>query len=122
MPEIEGGKCKAVGLIGGPVYNQPVGLVWLDIDGPTIYPLIEELSGKAFDEAVPSTLTIQSGKEGRERRLFIVKKDNWDLLVRNKYRWYSEEKTTSLSCFGRSIKASSWVPTPKQRGTLPRKD
>lgn len=94
--EIEGGKCKAVGLIGGPVYNQPVGLVWLDIDGPTIYPLIEELSGKTFDEAVPSTLTIQSGKEGRERRLFIVKKDNWDLLVRNKYRWYSEEKDDKL--------------------------
>ena len=30
--EIVSGKCKAVGLLGGPVYNHPYGLVWIDID------------------------------------------------------------------------------------------
>jgi len=89
--EIDSERCKAVGLLAGPVYNQPYGLVWVDVDGPTVYPLIEQLSSKPFDEALPPTLTIQSGREGRERRLYIVKKENWDTLLRNKYRWYSEE-------------------------------
>ena len=93
VEEIEGGRCKAVGLIGGPVYNEPYGLVWIDIDGPTIYPLIEEISGKSFDEAITPTLTIQSGREGRERRLYKVSKKNWEHLLRNKYRWYSKENS-----------------------------
>lgn len=88
--EIETEKCKAVGVIGGPVYNQPYGLVWLDVDGPSVYPLIEKISQKSFDEALSPTLTIQSGKEGRERRLYIIKKENWEHLIRNKYVWYSE--------------------------------
>ena len=89
--EIDSERCKAVGVIGGPVYNNPYGLAWVDIDGPSIYALIESLSGKSFDEAMSPTLTIQSGREGRERRLYIVKKENWQHIARNKYRWYSEE-------------------------------
>ena len=27
----------------GPVYNHPYGLVWVDIDGPSVYKLIEEV-------------------------------------------------------------------------------
>jgi len=65
--EILTGRCKAIGLIGGPVYNNPFGLVWVDVDGPTVYQLIEELSGTTFANALPNTLTICSGKEGRER-------------------------------------------------------
>ena len=34
--EIEKGDCKAVGLISGRCYNQPYGLVWVDVDGPTV--------------------------------------------------------------------------------------
>jgi len=32
--EIIEGSCKAIGLLGGPVYNHPYGLVWVDVDGP----------------------------------------------------------------------------------------
>ena len=39
--EIISGDCKAVGLLGGPVYNHPYGLVWVDVDGPSVYQLIE---------------------------------------------------------------------------------
>ena len=89
--EIDTEQCKAVGLISGPVYNQPYGLTWVDVDGATAYPIIEKLAGKKFDEALPPTLTIKSGKDGRERRLYKVSKPNWKYFARNKYRWYSEE-------------------------------
>ena len=32
--EILTGRCKAIGLISGPVFNHPYGLVWVDVDGP----------------------------------------------------------------------------------------
>ncbi len=41
--EIIKGKCKAVGLLGGPVYNHPYGLVWIDIDGPSVYNLMKNI-------------------------------------------------------------------------------
>ena len=31
--EMSEGNCKAIGLLGYPVYNHPYGLVWVDIDG-----------------------------------------------------------------------------------------
>ena len=68
--ELTTGECKAVGLLGGPVYNHPYGLVWVDIDGPTVYKAIEDLCGNSIEEALPKTLTICSGKEGRERKLY----------------------------------------------------
>ena len=64
--EIEENLCKAVGLLGGPVYNEPYGFVWVDIDGPTVYKKIEELSNTTINEALPPTLTICSGREGRD--------------------------------------------------------
>jgi hypothetical protein len=42
--EIVSGWCKAIGLIGGPVFNLPYGLVWVDVDGPSVYPLIENIT------------------------------------------------------------------------------
>ena len=59
--EIEAGQCKAVGLISGPVYNEPYGLVWVDVDGPTVYATIKEVSGLSIEDALPKTLTICSG-------------------------------------------------------------
>ena len=88
--ELEEGRAKAVGLIGGPVYNEPYGLVWVDIDGPTVYDLIKKESGLPLAEAIPPTLTICSGREGRERKLYRVSKNNWDKFVRNKYAWHAE--------------------------------
>jgi phage/plasmid-associated DNA primase len=87
--EIQGGVCKAVGLLGGPVYNKPYGHVWVDIDGPTVYQLIEEISGLSLEKALPRTLTICSGKEGRERKLYTLDKEKWDHFSRNKYAWHA---------------------------------
>ena len=88
--EILTNNCKAVGLISGPAYNNPYGFVWVDIDGPTVYPLVKEVSSQSFDKALPPTLTICSGKEGRERRLYKLWLANYEIFVRNKYVWHAE--------------------------------
>jgi len=94
--EILTGQCKAIGLLSGPVFNKPLGLIWLDIDGPTVYDLIKELSQKSIEEALPSTLTICSGKEGRERKLYSLPKDSWKHLLRNKYAWHAKGENEKL--------------------------
>ncbi len=43
-----------------------------------------------LNEALPPTLTICSGREGRERKLYRVSKNNWDKFIRNKYAWHAE--------------------------------
>jgi len=94
--EIAGGQCKAIGLIGGPVFNLPYGLVWVDVDGPSVYPLIEKITNKSFADALPRTLTICSGKAGRERRLYKIARDKQLHFVRNKYTWTAEVKNEKL--------------------------
>jgi phage/plasmid-associated DNA primase len=94
--EIAGGQCKAIGLIGGPVFNLPYGLVWVDVDGPSVYPLIEKITNKSFADALPRTLTICSGKAGRERRLYKIARDKQLHFVRNKYTWTAETKGEKL--------------------------
>ena len=88
--EIEKGDCKAVGVLSGPVYNKPYGLVWIDVDGPSVYKLIEDVSKLTIEQALPKTLTICSGREGRERKLYKVSKDEWKHFIRNKYAWHAE--------------------------------
>jgi hypothetical protein len=62
--EIVSSKCKAIGLIGGPVYNHPYGFIWVDVDGLSVYPLVKQLASQEdFDAALPPTLTICSGKQ-----------------------------------------------------------
>lgn len=94
--EINEGRCKAVGLLGGPAYNKPYGHVWVDIDGSSIYPLVEEMAQMPFPVALPDTLTICSGREGRERKLYKLPRDKWDTFVRNKYAWYGNEGKEKL--------------------------
>ena len=94
--EIAGGQCKAIGLIGGPVFNLPYGLVWVDVDGPSVYSLIEKITNKSFADALPRTLTICSGKAGRERRLYKIARDKQLHFVRNKYTWTAETKGEKL--------------------------
>lgn len=89
--ELTTGDCKAIGLLGGPVYNHPYGLVWVDIDGPSVYGVVEEVSGLPFNDALPKTLTILSGKEGRERKLYRVDRKKHEHFQRNKYVWHSEK-------------------------------
>lgn len=94
--EIKEGQCHAVGLIGGPCYNYPYGFVWVDIDGSSVYPLVEQVSGYVFEQALPPTLTICSGKEGRERRLYKLLQKDWEHLIRNKYVWHSDVEKEKL--------------------------
>jgi hypothetical protein len=84
------GECKAIGLLGGPTYNHPYGLVWVDVDGISVYELIEQISNLPILDALPSTLTILSGKAGRERRLYKVSKEKQKHFIRNKYTWTSQ--------------------------------
>ena len=94
--EIKDGHCHAVGLIGGPCYNHPYGFVWVDVDGPSVYQLVEQVSGYVFEQALPPTLTICSGKEGRERRLYKLLQKDWEHLIRNKYVWHSDAEKEKL--------------------------
>ena len=94
--EIKEGHCHAVGLIGGPCYNNPYGFIWVDVDGPTVYQLVEEVSGYVFEQALPPTLTICSGKNGRERRLYKLLQKDWEYVIRNKYVWHAEGEKEKL--------------------------
>jgi len=99
--EIKDGHCHAVGLIGGPCYNHPYGFVWVDVDGPSVYQLVEQVSGYVFEQALPPTLTICSGKEGRERRLYKLLQKDWEHLIRNKYVWHSDAEKEKLEILWR---------------------
>jgi len=94
--ELASGDCKAIGVIGGPVYNHPYGLVWVDVDGPSVYQLIEEISGLPLQDALPPTLTVFSGKIGRERKLYQLNRDKHKHFLRNKYIWHAEENKEKL--------------------------
>lgn len=94
--EIVSGKCRAIGLLGGPVYNHPYGLVWVDVDGPSVYQLVEGISDLPLAEALPPTLTIMSGKIGRERKLYKLSREKHKHFVRNKYTWHAEEDREKL--------------------------
>jgi len=84
--ELESGKAKAVGLISGNWYNSPDTLVWVDVDGESVWPVIEKMSGTSDTSvSLPPTLTILSGRPGRERRLYRVSKDKAKHLQRGKY-------------------------------------
>ena len=94
--ELDSKKAAAIGLISGPVYQKPYGLVWVDIDGPSVWNVIGELSGLSIEQALPKTLTICSGREGRERKLYLVPKDHWPQFARNKYNWHGEGHNEKL--------------------------
>ena len=94
--EINKGDCKAIGVLGGPVFNLPYGLVWIDIDGSSVYNIVQELAGAPAEQALTDTLTICSGRPGRERRLYRVPRDRFEYFSRNKYSWYSEKEGEKL--------------------------
>ena len=77
--EIEQGKATGVGLITGQWSNEG-GLLWVDIDGPDAIPELEELAGAPLSAIFPPTLTISSGKEGRQRMLYSIPTSKISLL------------------------------------------
>jgi hypothetical protein len=94
--ELATGDCKAIGVLGGPVYNHPYGLVWVDVDGPSVYQLVEEISGLPLQDALPATLTVFSGKIGRERKLYKLDREKHKHFLRNKYVWHAEKDKEKL--------------------------
>jgi P4 family phage/plasmid primase-like protien len=94
--ELATGDCKAIGVLGGPVYNHPFGLVWVDVDGPSVYSLVEQISGVPLQDALPATLTVFSGKIGRERKLYKLDREKHKHFLRNKYVWHAEEDKEKL--------------------------
>ena len=77
--ELKEGRATGVGLISGQWSNEG-GLVWVDIDGPEAIPELEELAGGPLDTIFPATLTISSGKKGRQRMLYWVPAQKLSLI------------------------------------------
>jgi len=94
--ELVEGHCKAIGLMSGPAFNNPYGLVWVDADGPSVTKLIIDTAGCSLEEALPKTLTVKSGKEGRFRKLYKLERKNWKHFTRNKYVWHAEVNREQL--------------------------
>ena len=69
--ELDEGRATGVGLLSGQWSNE-YALVWVDIDGPDAIPALEELAGGQLDVIFPPTLTVSSGKPGRQRMLYSV--------------------------------------------------
>ena len=114
--EIEKGKCKAIGLISGPVFNEPYGFTWVDIDGPSVRAVIEELSQLPISEALPPTLTILSGREGRERKLYKVPKAKWKYFARNKYNWRGQGDGEKLEVLWKNLQGVLMGHHPLTKG------
>lgn len=77
--ELEEGRATGVGLMSGQWSNEG-GLVWVDIDGPEALPVLEELAGGPIHTIFPETLTISSGKPGRQRMLYWIPSSKISLL------------------------------------------
>ena len=69
--ELDEGRATGIGLITGQWSNEG-GLIWVDIDGPDAIPVLEEMAGGPLDVIFPPTLTVSSGKPGRQRMLYSV--------------------------------------------------
>jgi hypothetical protein len=82
--------------MSGPAFNNPYGLVWVDADGPSVTKLIIDIAGCSLEEALPKTLTVKSGKEGRFRKLYKLERKNWKHFTRNKYVWHAEVNREQL--------------------------
>ncbi len=77
--ELKEGRATGVGLISGQWSNEG-GLIWIDIDGPDAIPELEKLGGGPLDTIFPRTLTISSGKPGRQRMLYSIPTSKLRLL------------------------------------------
>lgn len=77
--ELEEGRATGIGLMTGQWSNEG-GLVWVDIDGPDAIPALEKLAGGELGAIFPPTLTISSGKPGRQRMLYSIPASKMSLI------------------------------------------
>ena len=110
------GSCKAVGLISGPCFNLPYGLIWVDVDGPSVHGLVEALAHTEYCTALPATLTICSGKDGRERRLYKIAREQQQILARNKYVWRSDTEGEKLEILWKNMQGALMGLHPETEG------
>ncbi|WP_244329377.1 DUF3987 domain-containing protein [Tolypothrix sp. PCC 7910] len=67
----------AVGVLcGTPSY----GLLFVDHDGASCDTLIEKLSAQSLEEALPKTVTVTSGREGRYQAIYKVSENFWEAI------------------------------------------
>ena len=77
--DLANGCATGVGLMSGQWSNEG-GLIWVDIDGPDALPALEDLAGGPLHAIFPETLTISSGKPGRQRMLYRIPTNKISLL------------------------------------------
>jgi hypothetical protein len=72
--EIQSGRCRAIGILAGPVSG---GLVFLDHDGDSCDRLITNLAGVSLEKALPVTVGVTSGRPGRYQLLYRIPQQHW---------------------------------------------
>lgn len=81
---------KGVGLRTGPISG---GLLAFDLDGPSAYPKIREMSG---GEELPKTVAFTSGRPGRCQYLLRVPEQYWPAIQTKKFKCMVEDDTGEL--------------------------
>jgi len=79
--EISQGRCHAVGVLCGVPSG---GLLFVDHDGPSCAELVRRLSGESVEDALPSTLVISSGRNGRAQYVYHVPEMFWSDIQTHK--------------------------------------
>ncbi|MBD2207551.1 DUF3987 domain-containing protein [Calothrix sp. FACHB-1219] len=73
----------AVGVLCG---TPSQGLLFVDHDGASCDALIEKLSGQSLEEALPKTVTVTSGREGRYQSIYRVQTQYWEQIKTHKFK------------------------------------
>ncbi len=79
--EIEGGRCKAIGVLAGP---QSGGLLFVDHDGNGASEVLEDL-GLSL-KTLPKSIACTSGREGRLQIVYRVPERYWQAIATRKLR------------------------------------
>jgi hypothetical protein len=75
--------CQAVGVLCGTLSG---GLLFVDHDGASCDRLIESLSGLSLDEAIPTTVSVTSGRPGRYQNIYRIPESYWGAIATKKIK------------------------------------
>jgi hypothetical protein len=75
--------CQAVGVLCGTLSG---GLLFVDHDGASCDLLIESLSGLPLDQAIPTTVSITSGRPGRYQNIYRIPESYWGEIATKKIK------------------------------------
>ncbi len=75
--------CQAVGVLCGTLSG---GLLFVDHDGASCDPLIESLSGLPLDQAIPTTVSVTSGRPGRYQNIYRIPESYWGAIATKKIK------------------------------------